>query len=114
MLAILVAAQAFTPHAVEAARNIIILTVVAIMIFRRRLLSLLAYGIIIICTVVVVSGAVVLVQLMHGLRATPGQAGHALRHYLGRVGTFGATSPRSSSSSATLKPAPAGHGCVTR
>jgi hypothetical protein len=63
MLAML-AAQAFTPHAVRTAKAIVILMTAGIMIFRQRLLYFVFYGVLILFTVAVVVGTVALAQLM--------------------------------------------------
>jgi len=67
MLAALLFAQVFTPHAAETARTIIAVLIAAIVILRHRLLYVLAYGLLIVFAIVVVLGTVTLAHLLHGL-----------------------------------------------
>jgi hypothetical protein len=71
MLALILAAQVFAPHAAKTARVIIVLMIAVILIFGRRLLYLLAYGLIILFAVAVLVGAVTLAHIMHGLSRRP-------------------------------------------
>jgi len=80
MLAVMLATQAFTPHAAQTARVIIVLIIAASVIFGRRLLYLLAYGLIIFFAVAIIVGAVTLVHIMHGLS----------RHSHGNLAQYGA------------------------
>lgn len=76
MLALILAAKVFTPHAAQTARVIIVLIIAATVIFGRRLLYLLAHALIIVLAVAVVVGAVALVQIMHGLSCRPARPGY--------------------------------------
>src|SRR5215469_11573385 len=71
MLALILAARVFAPHAVQTARVIIVLMIAAIVIFGRRLLYLLAYALIIAFAVTVVVGAATLLHILHGLSRRP-------------------------------------------